>query len=82
MQLQHIVSATCVGANVFAGVICTHEEAEFLLSLLGDAAGFTTYSTPQGLSLCLLEVHVYLNILLMTYRGFTKGCVPNMVSIK
>lgn len=38
--------------------------------------GINTHRQPRGLSLCFLEVHVYLNGLLMTWRVFRRGYVP------
>lgn len=64
------------GMCVCACVCARDREKEFALSLLGDAWGLLLTATLQGLSLRLLEVHVYLNSLLMTCRGFRRGYVP------
>lgn len=79
--LRRSIWSECAWGLLFAWHVCVRvcardREKEFALSLLGDAWGLLLTATLQGLSLRLLEVHVYLNSLLMTCRGFRRGYVP------
>ena len=81
VTVRHILRCMCSMASTrvyvshpFACVVCVcaHERVRVTTKPARWCMGITTHSHPQGLSLCLLEVHVYSNSLLMTCRGSTQ----------